>query len=101
MGGVDRTLQHTGCGAVGNATFGIAVATTWTQINTPPATTLPCSMSSTHEHKPGDPAPETGHHEELNVFGSHTGKVVHAIEGEPLPGAPRSFTWRRVVREEG
>ena len=28
---------------------------------------------------------------ERNVFGSHTGKI-----GEPLPAAPRSFTWRRI-----
>ena len=63
--------------AAGNATLGIR-CNTLTEINTPPATALPCSMSSTHEHKPGDPAPETGHHEELNVFGSHTGKTVHA-----------------------
>ena len=58
-------------------------------------------MSSTHEHKPGDSAPATGHYEELNVFGSHTGKTAHVTEGEPLPGAPRGFTWRRVVREDG
>jgi hypothetical protein len=41
-------------------------------------------MSSTHEHKPGDPAPATGHYEELNVFGSHTGKTALVTEGEPL-----------------
>ena len=50
-------------------------------------------MAST-EHKPGDPVPVTGHYEELNVFGSPTGKVHHATEGEPLPDAPRGFTWR-------
>jgi hypothetical protein len=57
-------------------------------------------MTSTDEHKPGDPAPATGHYEELNVFGSHTGQVVHGTEGEPLPGAPRGFTWRRAMRED-
>ena len=56
-------------------------------------------MLSTNEHNPGDPPPETGHYAELNVFGRHIGKVAHVAEGEPLPSAPRGFTWRRVMRE--
>ena len=44
-------------------------------------------------------APATGNYEELNVFGSHTGKVVYVAEGDQLPPAPRSFTWRRMRRE--
>ena len=64
------------------------------------STALSCAMSSAHEHKPGDPAPATGHYEELNVFESHTGKVVHVMEGELLAAAPRGFTWRRVMRED-
>ena len=56
-------------------------------------------MSDEEEHQPGDRAPVTAHYEELNVFGNHTGKVVHVTEGEPLPDAPRSFTWRRIRRE--
>ena len=48
------------------------------------------------EHLPGQPANQTGHYEELNVFGSRTGKVTQATEGQPLPVAPRGFTWRHV-----
>jgi hypothetical protein len=51
------------------------------------------------EHRPGAPAPRTGHYEELNVFGTPTGKVVHAEEGSKLPAAPRGFSWRHVVTE--
>ncbi len=51
-----------------------------------------------YDHKPGDPAPATGHYEELNVFGTPTGKVHHAREGEPLPRAPRNFSWRHIRR---
>ncbi len=52
------------------------------------------------EHKPGDPAPASGRYEELNVFGTPTGRVHHAREGEPLPGAPRSFSWRHIKPED-
>jgi hypothetical protein len=58
-------------------------------------------MTDEAEHQPGDRAPATAHYEELNVFGSRTGKVVRVTEGDPLPGAPRSFTWRRIRREDG
>jgi len=44
--------------------------------------------------------PETCPYEELNVFGTPTGKVHHAQEGDQLPRAPRGFKWRRV-RQEG
>jgi hypothetical protein len=37
------------------------------------------------DHQPGDPAPETGHYEQCNVFGSPTGIVRHVPEGVPLP----------------
>jgi hypothetical protein len=56
-------------------------------------------MSRMIEHRPGERASETGHYEELNVFGAPTGKVTHAKEGDELPTAPRGFTWRRVSRE--
>jgi len=46
-----------------------------------------------------DRAPATAYYEELNVFGSPTGAVVHVREGDRLPGAPRSFTWRRIRQE--
>lgn len=48
------------------------------------------------DHRPGDLAPETGHYEECNVFGSPTGTVRHVVEGNPMPHAPRGFTWRLV-----
>ena len=41
----------------------------------------------------------TGHYEELNVFGTPTGKVEHVREGERLPHAPRGFGWRRIEEE--
>jgi hypothetical protein len=54
------------------------------------------AMSDGEEHQPGDRAPATAHYEELNVFGSLTGAVAHVREGDSLPSAPRSFTWRRI-----
>jgi hypothetical protein len=41
------------------------------------------------EHLPLAPAPRTGHYEELNVFGTPTGKVVHVEEGRELRAASR------------
>jgi hypothetical protein len=38
-------------------------------------------MAEQQEHQPGAQAPETGHYEELNVFGSRTGRVEHVQEG--------------------
>jgi len=59
-------------------------------------------MSRPVEHLPGEPASHSGPYELLNVFGSPTGVVVtHAKEGEPLPIAPRGFTWRHVPEEDG
>jgi hypothetical protein len=46
--------------------------------------------------EPGAPAPVTGTYEEHNVFGTPTGNRIHVNNGDPLPPAPRSFTWRRV-----
>jgi hypothetical protein len=48
------------------------------------------------DHQPGDDAPHTEHYEELNVFGSPTGTVVHRLQGEPLPSSPRGFTWLAI-----
>jgi hypothetical protein len=39
-------------------------------------------------------APLTGHYEELNVFGTPTGTIIHVRAGERLPCQPRGFTWR-------
>jgi hypothetical protein len=52
-----------------------------------------------HKHRPGEPAFRSGQYEELNVFGSRTGRMAHVEEGKELPGAPRGFTWRHVVPE--
>ena len=40
-----------------------------------------------YEHRPGEPASRSGQYEELNVFGSRTGRMAHVEEGNELPGA--------------
>ncbi len=44
--------------------------------------------------QPGDRAPTSGSYQELNVFGSPTGRVALVAKGNELPIAPRGFTWR-------
>jgi len=56
-------------------------------------------MADRKEHQPGTRAPITGHFEELNIFGSPTGKVVHVQEGERLPHAPQGFSWRHIIED--
>jgi hypothetical protein len=46
------------------------------------------------EYQPGDPAPDTGAYEELNVFGRPTGKLAVVAKDEKLPATARGFTWR-------
>ncbi len=46
------------------------------------------------EYRPGELAPVSGQYEELNVLGARTGKIHSAQAGEPLPTAPRGFSWR-------
>ena len=58
-------------------------------------------MSDEEEHQPGDRAPATAHYEELSVFGTQTVPLSMSAIGEPLPAAPRSFTWRRIWRGPG
>jgi hypothetical protein len=53
-------------------------------------------MADRNEHQPGAHAPITGHFEELNIFGSPTGRVEPAQEGERLPPAPLGFSWRLI-----
>jgi hypothetical protein len=53
-------------------------------------------MDERPEHQPGTRAPVTGHYEELNIFGTPTGRVEHVREGEHLPDGPRGFTWRQT-----
>ena len=60
---------------------------------------LHARMDKRQEHEPGTLAPATGHYEELNVFGTPTGRVEHLPEGEWLPHGPRGFTWRRVEED--
>ena len=55
-------------------------------------------MPERQEHQPGTHAPVTGPYEELNVFGTPTGKVEHVREGERLPHAPRGFSWREIEK---
>jgi hypothetical protein len=54
----------------------------------------------TGEHLPGEPARHTGLYDELNVFGTHTGRTTKAQLGERLPVNPRGFTWRYVPAPE-
>jgi hypothetical protein len=56
-------------------------------------------VSDRKEHQPGARAPATGRYEELNVFGSPTGRIERVREGEPLPASPRGHSWRPI--EEG
>lgn len=44
----------------------------------------------------GDLAPVTGTYQEHNVFGTATGRRAVVKENEPLPAAPRGFTWSAV-----
>ena len=48
------------------------------------------------EFSSGEPAPDAGPYEELNVFGTQTGKVIVVQEGETFPAAPRGFSWRSL-----
>jgi hypothetical protein len=52
------------------------------------------------EHAPTDDVPTSGRYELLNVFGTATGEVLYASQGERLPAAPRSYTWRLVAIDE-
>ena len=49
-------------------------------------------MTNRKEHQPGTRAPITGRFEELNIFGSPTGKIEHVREGERLPPSPQGFS---------
>ena len=53
-------------------------------------------MSRAPHLRPGDLAPATGAYQEHNVFGTETGRTVALMENEPLPLAPRGFTWSAV-----
>src|ERR1700759_1471858 len=53
------------------------------------------------QHHPGDRAPAADTYELLNVFGTPTGTTVDVGEGDPLPRAPRGYTWRRLTADGG
>jgi hypothetical protein len=53
-------------------------------------------MSQELDLKPGAPAPATGTYEKRNVFGTPTGNRINVNNGDPMPPAPRGFTWRCV-----
>ena len=55
------------------------------------------------EYPPGMQAPVAGTFEQRSVLGSATGVRVTVARGEPLPRAPRGFTWRIIdcVTDDG
>lgn len=46
------------------------------------------------EYQPGGCAPDTGEYEELNVFGTPTGRIAAVEKDEQLPATARGFSWR-------
>lgn len=59
-----------------------------------PALCCSRAVADRQEYQPAARAPATGLYEELNIFGSPTGRVEHVQGGERLPQAPRGFSWR-------
>jgi hypothetical protein len=55
---------------------------------------------ATGDHLPGDPARHTGRYDELNVLGTHTGRMIEVERGERLPDNPRGYTWRYVPAQD-
>jgi hypothetical protein len=49
-----------------------------------------------YEYQPGGRAPSAGEYEELNVFGTPTGRVAVMEKDEELPYAARGFSWRAL-----
>jgi hypothetical protein len=43
----------------------------------------------------------SGIHEQRTVLGSSTGERITVARGDPLPAAPRGFTWRLLEAIEG
>jgi hypothetical protein len=50
------------------------------------------------EYPPGMQAPVGGTFEQPSVLGSSTGVRVTVARGDPLPRAPRGFTWSFIDR---
>ena len=53
----------------------------------------------TRVRRPGAPALYEGLYQELNSFGTPTGRTVRAPQGLQLPAAPHGFTWRLADRD--
>jgi hypothetical protein len=49
--------------------------------------------------QPGEPAPETGWYQLLNVFGTPTGERVFIEIGTPSPDAPRGHEWQLISQD--
>ena len=56
-------------------------------------------MLQQREHPPGEAAPATAIYEQRNVFGTPTGVRVEVARGDPLPLAPRGYSWVAVKQE--
>jgi hypothetical protein len=54
------------------------------------------ALQRTRARRPGAPALYEGFYQELNAFGTPTGRTVRAPQGLQLPAAPHGFTWRLV-----
>jgi hypothetical protein len=54
----------------------------------------------TRVRRPGAPAVYEGLYQELNSFGTPTGRTVRAPQGLQLPAAPHGFTWRLADGDE-
>ncbi len=52
------------------------------------------------EHHPGDPAPDAGTYEQINIFGQPNGIRVSMDGGDLFPLAPIGHFWRSVVGGE-
>jgi hypothetical protein len=55
-------------------------------------------MTDSRVHLPLDTAP-AGTYEQINIFGSPAGVLVHHREEGPLPPAPIDHTWRLIDRQ--
>ena len=49
------------------------------------------------EFVPGEQAPSFGLYQELDVYGTPTGRVVAMVQEETFPAAPRGFKWRALT----
>jgi hypothetical protein len=50
-----------------------------------------------NEYSPGEFVRIAGPYEELNIFGTRTGRMVFVSEGDEFPSAPRGYRWRPLA----